>query len=225
MPRVAATIKALRVGRQGFWGCSIVVDRINNNRYISLIGVAVADSIDYGFLSDLEGGSQTTGYVPASGVSKSGVTIATGFDLGQRSESDLKALGIYSGLIEKLKPYLGIKSEEAKKLLQKSPLTISSAEAESIDKAVKSSHVATVKLKYDSAASNKKSFLDLPAEAQTVIASVSFQYGANLDAATPKFWKAVTAQDWAEATKLLKDFGDVYPTRRKKEAALLEKIK
>ena len=54
----------------------------------------MSDSIDYSFLSELEGGSQTTGYVPAAGVSKSGVTIATGFDLGQRSEGDLKALGI-----------------------------------------------------------------------------------------------------------------------------------
>ena len=120
---------------------------------------------------------------------------------------------------------MGAKSEEAKKLLQKTPLTISVSEAESIDKAVKASRIAKIKIKYDSAASNKKIFLDLPAEAQTVIASVSFQYGTNLDAATPKFWKAVTAQDWAEAIKLLKDFGDVYPTRRKKEAALLEKIK
>ena len=62
----------------------------------------------------MEGGSQTRGYVPAAGVSQSGVTIATGFDLSQRSENDLKALGVYSGLIEKLNPYLGAKSEEAK---------------------------------------------------------------------------------------------------------------
>ena len=85
-----------------------------------------------------------------------------------------------------------------------------------------------MKLTYDSAASNKKSFFDLPAEAQTVIASVSFQYGVNLNAAAPKFWKAVTARDEVEASKLLKHFGDVYPVypiRRKKEAALLEKIK
>ena len=143
----------------------------------------------------MEGGSQTRGCVPAAGVSQSGVTIATGFDLSQRSENDLKALGVYSGLIEKINPYLGAKSEEAKKMLQKTPLTISAAGAESIDKAVKSSHVATVKLTYDSAASNKKSFLDLPAEAQTVIATVSFQYGVNLNAAAPKFWKAVTARD------------------------------
>lgn len=38
------------------------------------------ENIDYKFLSDLEGGSKTSGYVPAAGVSKSGVTIAAGFD-------------------------------------------------------------------------------------------------------------------------------------------------
>ena len=184
----------------------------------------MADKIDFEFLSNLEGGCQTVGYVPAAGLSKSGVTIATGFDLGQRSESDLKTLGIYSGLIEKLKPYLGIRGADAQKSLQKTPLVISAAEAVSIDKSVKAAHIATVKIKYD-AASKEKSFIDLPAEAQTVIASVSFQYGVNLDAAAPKFWKVVTAQNWVDAIKLLKNFGDVYPTRRKKEADLLEKIK
>ncbi|WP_020424833.1 pesticin C-terminus-like muramidase [Paracidovorax oryzae] len=183
------------------------------------------EQIDYAFLSALEGGSQTTGYVPAANVSKSGVTIATGFDLGQRSENDLKNLGLASNLIEKLKPYLGSKGADAKKLVEKTPLTISAAEAESIDKATKASHIANLKLKYDSATTDKKHFIDLPAQAQTVIASVSFQYGVNLDSATPKFWKAVTGQDWTEAVKLLKNFGDVYPTRRGKEAALLEKIK
>jgi GH24 family phage-related lysozyme (muramidase) len=54
---------------------------------------------------------------------------------------------------------------------------------------------------------------------------VSFQYGVGLNSRAPKFWKAVTTQDWKEATKILKAFGDAYPTRRKKEAALLEKIK
>lgn len=182
------------------------------------------DLIDYSFLSDLEGGRATKGYVPAAGVSKSGVTIATGFDLGQRSESDLKKLGLSVALIEKLKPYLEVKKEDAKKLLEKTALTITAAEAEFIDKAVKSAHLATVTLKYDTASSGKK-FMDLPAEAQTVIASVSFQYGKNLDAATPKFWASVVKQDWEEAAKLLRSFGDVYPTRRKKEATLLEKIK
>ena len=80
-------------------------------------------------------------------------------------------------------------------------------------------------MKYNSAAGNKKKFIDIPPEAQTVITSVSFQYGVGLNIRAPKFWKAVTAQNWKEAIKILKSFGDAYPTRRKKEASLLEKIK
>lgn len=184
------------------------------------------DNIDYKFLSDLEGGSKTTGYVPAAGVSKSGVTIATGFDLGQRSETDLKNLKLSVALINKLKPYLGKKSKDAADLIKTKPLIITSEEAKSIDKAVKSAHVASLKQKYSASPHNtaKKDFFSLPAEAQTVIASVSFQYGVNLNTAAPKFWKAASAQDWTETVKILKSFGDAYPTRRKKEAALLEKI-
>lgn len=183
------------------------------------------ENIDYKFLSDLEGGSRTTGYVPAASVSKSGVTIATGFDLGQRGERDLVYLKLDAPLIATLKPYLGAKGASAQALLKKTPLVISIIQAQAIDKAVKSAHVTQLKLKYDTSHGNKKKFIDLPHQAQTVITSVSFQYGVGLDVRAPKFWKAVTSQDWIEAIKLLKTFGDIYPTRRKKEAALLEAIK
>ena len=183
------------------------------------------ENIDYKFLSDLEGGCKTTGYVPAAAVSKSGVTIATGFDLGQRDENDLKLLKLDSLLATTLKPYLGAKGVSAQALLKKSPLVITLAQAQTIDKAVKTAHVTQLKLKYDTAAGNKKKFINLPFQAQTVITSVSFQYGVGLNIRTPKFWKAVTSQDWSEAIKILKSFGDAYPTRRKKEAALMEKIK
>jgi hypothetical protein len=184
------------------------------------------DMIDYKFISDLEGGSATKGYVPAATVSRSGVTIATGFDLGQRSEGDLKSLALSVGLADKLKPYLGMKGSAAQEYLVKYPLTISDSEADEIDKAVHQSHTTQLRQKYLSAAGNRipTDLFGLPAEAQTVIASVAFQYGVNLDTATPKFWKAVTAQDWSEAAKILNDFGDAYPTRRRKEAVLLSKI-
>jgi GH24 family phage-related lysozyme (muramidase) len=182
------------------------------------------ENINFKFLSNLEGGSKTTGYVPAAGVSKSGVTIATGFDLGQRNEKDLKSLKLNAALITKLKPYLGSKAANAQALLKKSPLVINSIQASAIDKAVKSEHISKLKLKYNTAAGNKKKFIDIPHQAQTVITSVSFQYGVGLNIRAPKFWKAVTSQNWSEATKLLKAFGDAYPTRRRKEAALLEKI-
>lgn len=183
------------------------------------------ESIDYKFLSELEGGSKTTGYVPAAGVSKSGVTIATGFDLGQRNEADLKKLGLSLALVNKLKPYLGRKSKDAKDVLKKTPLIITGSQAQEINKAVKKQHIDSIKNKYNLAVGGKKKFDDIPAEAQTVIVSVSFQYGAGLAIRAPKFWKAATSQDWKECIKLLKNFGDAYPTRRMKEATLLGKIK
>ncbi len=70
---------------------------------------------------------------------------------------------------------------------------------------------------------SKIKFRSLPKQAQTVIASVSYQYG-NLSTETPKFWKKVIVQDWVAAIKILKKFGDAYPSRRKLEANLLKKI-
>lgn len=183
------------------------------------------ENIDYKFLSDLEGGSKTIGYVPAASVSESGVTIATGFDLGQRQEKDLKSLNLDTALVTKLKPYLGVTGANAQALLKKSPLIITALQAAAIDKAAKSAHIAQIKINYDNTPGNKTKIFDLPPQAQTVIASVSFQYGANLNIRAPKFRKAVTSQNWPETIKILKSFGDAYPTRRRKEAALLEKIK
>ena len=183
------------------------------------------DQVDHQFISDREGGSQTTGYVPASGVSNSGVTVATGFDLGSRSMSDLNGLGLDSALATKLKPYLGKVKKDAEDALKAAPLTISADEAEAIDKAVRQKAVLSLKAKYLAAAGNapKTDFFDLPAEAQTAIASVSFQY-CDLATKTPKFWAAVTAQDWKTTASILRSFGDAYKTRRNLEAELIDKL-
>jgi GH24 family phage-related lysozyme (muramidase) len=183
------------------------------------------NSIDYDFIAEREGGRRTKGYIPAAAVSKSGVTIATGFDLGARNEGDLSRLGLGKDLVAKLKPYLGKVKVEAESLLKTTPLTITDDEAEFIDKAVKKAQVDTLKTRYLAAAENtaKKDFFDLPANAQTAIASVAFQYG-DLSKKTPKFWKAAAAQSWSEASDVLKSFGDAYRTRRKLEADLLDRL-
>jgi hypothetical protein len=182
--------------------------------------------IDYKFLSDLEGGCTTLGYVPAASISKSGVTIATGFDLGQRSEQDLTRLGLPHNLVVTLKPYLGKKGQDAAALLRSTPLQITLDQGKVIDKAVKAEHILLLTRKYLTSPLNiaRKDLFSLPSEAQTVIASVSFQYGVNLDRSAPKFWKAACSQDWAQTVKILKMFGDAYPTRRNKEAMLLARI-
>ena len=65
-------------------------------------------AIDWDFISSLEGGQHLAGYVPAADVSESGVTIATGIDLGQRTEGSIDALAIPDQLKTKLKPYAGL---------------------------------------------------------------------------------------------------------------------
>lgn len=184
----------------------------------------MSNNIDFSFISTLEGGQQLKGYVPASGVSNSGVTVATGFDLGARNESDLKKINLPINLINKLKPYLGLKKTAASSALTKTPLTITKPEADSIDKAVKKEATDLLIRRYDAAVKpTAKKFTQLPKEAQTVIASVAYQYG-NITTRAPKYWKAVTEQNWGDAVKVLKNFGDNYPTRRNKEANLLQGI-
>lgn len=185
----------------------------------------MSNEIDYEFISAREGGSKTAGYVPAAGVSNSGVTIATGFDLGCRNVADLNKLSLPATLVQKLTPYLGKTARAASDLVTQRPLTITEEEAEGIDRAVKASAVAMLKARYLASAHNSKKvdFFDLGAEAQTVIASVSFQYG-DLETKAPKFWKAVASQDWAAAVEILRNFGDAYSTRRKLEADLLDEI-
>ncbi|TLX50937.1 peptidase [Pseudoalteromonas ruthenica] len=181
--------------------------------------------IDYDFISSKEGGRKLEGYVPAVAVSNSGVTIATGFDLGQRNKLDLIKLGISQPLTQKLLPYLSLKKNDALKALKKSPLKVTPSEALQIDKSVKSQQIIVLVAKYNSATKTGVLFADLPSEAQTVIASVAFQYGDNLSTRTPDFWDAATRQDWKMLILELRNFGDMYPTRRNSEADLLEKIK
>lgn len=184
------------------------------------------DAIDYKFICDREGGRRTKAYVPEPDTSDSGVTVATGFDLGARSEIDLNRLGLGLGLIAKLKPYLGKKKKDAVDALKKAPLTVSLLEAEQIDRASFASHVSDLGAAYDAAVGTdrtKKKFEDLPSEAQTVIASVAFQYG-RLSRRAPKFWKAAVSQDWKETVKILRSFEDKYAPRRNLEADVLQKI-
>lgn len=174
--------------------------------------------IDFHLIARLEGGPATRGYVPDAANSHSGVTIATGFDLGQRNLTDLQALGLPQALQERLEPYLGLTGLEAVRYLKEKPLTVSEEEAQLLDECYRRPFIESLCNRYSRASS--VAFCDLPGVAQTVIASVAFQYG-DLTRRTPNFWKQVTAQDWPAAVINLRNFGDRYPTRRNKEADLL----
>ena len=185
--------------------------------------------VDWSFISAREGGQVLTGYVPDASGSKSGVTIGTGIDLGQRGGGDIDGLDIPPALKARLKPYCGMKSQDAAVYLKGHPLTVSANDATALDMAIKKPLLDRLIAAYDAAVDKANTadqcprvhFNDLPQGVQTALASANFQYGA-LPTATPNYWKQVTEQRWKDASDNLKKFGDAYPTRRKLEAALID---
>ncbi len=182
-------------------------------------------AIDWSFISSEEGGQQLDAYVPLPDTSQSGVTIGTGFDIGQRTEAEIDQLDVPERLKQKLKPYCGLRRDLAVQALAQAPLTIAPREAAQLDRAVKAAATDELRIAYDGAiAAGCVSFDELSAPAQTAIASVAFQYGSNLQERTPRFWQAVTIQDWRAAIAELRDFKDRFPSRRGREADLLETL-
>ena len=175
----------------------------------------MVENIDWEFIREKEG-FELVGYVPITKKLKSGVTIASGFDLGQRNEGDLQ--GLPPTIIKKLIPYLGIKGNEASK--KASNLTITEDEANIINKFAKTKSLNKLSSDWENATGYSLSELS-PAQA-TALASVGFQHG-DMKSKTPKFWKYATSGNWDKAYNELMDFKDEHPTRRKSEADLLFK--
>ena len=191
-------------------------------------------NVDFDFIKEQEG-FKTTAYVPRdedgkTALENSGVTIASGFDLGMRTEESLK--GLPKPIIKKLKPYLGLRRQDAIDYIETpgNELTISENEANIINAFAKKTQLDNV-VKAWNATSDVK-WKDLSEAKATVVASIAFQFGSDLEAATPKFWRYTTTGDWAAAIAELRDFYEkdevgkkrqrIYGPRRNREAAYLE---
>lgn len=179
--------------------------------------------IDWSFISSLEG-HRLSGYVPDAEGSNSGVTVADGVDLGQLSKNAFAALpGDVKALIE---PYVGLKKQDAANALAANKLAgralvLTEAQADALNEAVRGPLMRVLKAHYDQDASHAI-FEHLADAAQTVLASVAFQYGSPWTRC-PKFWASARAGDWPGVVHELENFGDAYPTRRHAEAAYLRK--
>ena len=173
-------------------------------------------NIDFDFILKQEG-FKTEGYVPDAENSDSGVTIASGFDLGARVLEDLK--GLPDDIVNILKPFLSLKGAEAQEVA--SNLKVSDDQAKTINEFAKNEAITNLKSKWQN--STGTSFDDLSPEQATVLASVAFQYG-DLESRTPNFWKQATSGDWLGAYENLKNFGDRYSTRRNNEANYLQPL-
>lgn len=196
------------------------------------------------FLTRVEGPRQTRGYIPSfvksggtanyrgigdpskyTAMGASGVTIATGCDLGQTDLNSLREYGVNEiALLEKLIPYIGLKKDAALRKLNQMPLEITVAQATALDHAVHGGYLN----KYVRPAYNRDSkvgFDDLPDQAQAVVMSVCFQKGCGgVRRDWPKTWKYLTTQDWAKASWELRNGFSQYKGRRTIEGKLLGEL-
>lgn len=188
---------------------------------IKEVDVAEPTNTTLSFLREVEG-FETTAYVPeedGKALGTSGVTVASGFDLGAHNVSDLKGFGFDDAMVKRLSPYLGKKKVAAQEILKNRPLSLTPEEANTVNKLVKQAKYSEVVDKF-----NRESDIaweELPSEWQTAISSVAFQYG-ELSSATPNFWQQVVGGDFPAAYRNLRKFGDKYKTRRNKEADLVQ---
>jgi hypothetical protein len=125
-------------------------------------------------------------------------------------------------IIDALTPYVGLRGAEAQTYVQAHPLTMAQSDIDAIDQAVQNNMTNDLAAKFDAAAGGG-SFSGLPAHTQTTITDLYHQYGWSDPAgAAPNFWRQITGGDWQGAYGNLQDFHDIYPSRRRDEAALLK---
>lgn len=188
----------------------------------------------------IEGPRRTRGYIPArpgnflgkagqdparyTAIGASGVTLATGCDLGQTDAPTLRAYGLEPAIVNQLLPYTGKKRGTAIALLQRLPLTVSPETAQAIDAAVHLGYLKRfVRPAFETAAGVR--FEDLPAQAQAVIFSCCFQKGcAGVRRDWPKLWAYLTRRDWLAAARELQHGFTQYTARRRMEGELLASV-
>ncbi len=170
-------------------------------------------NIDWNFIAQLEG-RRLVGYVPPSG--DSGVTIATGVDLGQRTLTEIA--GLPGTLPARLEPYIGVRGPGASAILAAHPLAVSEAEADQLNDMAQRLILAPLASRFRAVTGDQ---LDvLPDAVQTVVLSLAYQYGS-IWTRCPRYWQCLTSRDWRGMINELDHFGDAYPTRRVKEANYL----
>lgn len=194
-------------------------------------------AIDYKLISQLEGGQQKKFYT-VEGQPNSGVTIATGFDLGSRSPEQLLKAGIAPSLVDKMMPYFGKKGKEADKALADNPVILSEEEEKELDKLDVLAKKQQTDIVIEQLTDRGVDFNSLPSAVQTVIASVGYQYGQikhlqpdgkggrtkKVSSFFNKIIESSKTGNFEPIIQELNNFGDSFSPRRKQEASYLENV-
>jgi Bacterial toxin homologue of phage lysozyme, C-term len=203
------------------------------------INARYGTQVNFTFLGAVEGGQRLYGYVPTSGgvvAQISGMTIATGFDIGQFSVREISGFGFMSDVAQRLLPFADTNYEGksaatvlAEIVALRVPVpALTRAEAENVDELVKGAFVGAAAGKWNEARhAGVPAFAQLPIPWQTVIVSRFFQQGRYVNLArTPirGFGNAATQGQWdaaATALSVAPVGADWYRTRVQREARYL----
>ena len=176
-----------------------------------------------GGTSNYKGGARPERYIP---MGASGVTVATGVDLGQTSAAELESMGVPREIIAKVRPYLGVQKIKAVFALYNRPLLLEKPDADKLDECVHMHHVKLISRRYDKDA-GEGTFETLPWQAQAVIFSLLYQCGCTGGPKKdPKTWEALVNKNWQTAAKRLmtREYWQGYQNRRRKEGEILSEL-
>ena len=166
--------------------------------------------IDWALIEKFEGAGVLKGYVPGggSGAGKSGVTIATGVDIGQMSNLDfLRSQGVPAETLAKLQPYVGLRGDAAFQALSKRPLLITKAESDLLDTAAFRMCVEPYETYYNKA--TRAWIKDAPILSQldkriaTVIVSLCWNFGGTWGKRFPSANRFAVQQEWLHLAREL----------------------
>ena len=193
-------------------------------------------AIDFARIASLEGDQWLRGYIPIkrTGIvaGRSGMTVASGFDVGQWKASEVRGFGFPPALLAKLLPFADhpfksfTKEAAAQAVAKLGPVPVlTKAEADLCDGAVFSQILSGARSAWNkNAAKGVPSFIDMPSGWQTVWLSRFYQEGpATKVALGQQFRRQALAGEWANAIATLRSYKE-YKERAKSEAALLESM-
>lgn len=169
--------------------------------------------VNWDALSQFEGGQALVGYVPTARdgtvIGRSGVTLATGVDIGQVDAAQVRAFGLPPALEAKLLPFVGkIRQAALDALRDLGAPALEKAEADRLDQAWKADHLDSCIRRWDTGRPpGCPPFTGLTPAQQSVLFSRTWHVGKGMPGtALCKPWYDLARQgDWPAAEAALRE--------------------
>lgn len=231
---------ALPIGQQGQGAlASNFLDDLAKKSFVSRAEVwsglnsEYKTRVDFLAVSEFEGGQILRGYLPMDEkgivIGNSGITFATGFDVGQYNKKQIQSFKFPHELEDKLLSFVGAKKGDAKNLLSLAQQTvITKAEANLIDFSIKGYHLKSAINSWNSQKLDITPFFeDLTSAQQTVVFSRTFHQGVGMPntSIAKKFYRSALSNNWNAAEHYLRNYNvtaPYYVNRVNSEADLLK---